>query len=522
MEFDLNYFTQRSFKLNINPSVRKRVDILKIYILLSSLFFLSNDIFSQNRNSIWCFGDSAGLDFSNVGSPTPFVTGMDSRGTCASIADSTGNLLFYADARANGWLQKRGIVYNKYHQPMANGDSIHSQGLYEEMIIIPKPGDANIYYLFSLSTYHYSPTGIYLSTIDMNRNNGLGEVIEKNMRISQDSVCGAMAAIKHANGRDWWLLIKSYSSIGDSMFYEFFISPDTIIQKSIAIGGNSWTPLGTLTFNKQGSKLAFVSFTGLIETFNFDRCSGTLFNSKIYHPSIFNFNNAYYFGAAFSPNSNLLYISDCRDTSNLFQFDLTALNIWNSRDTLASIYFSRAAGGNLRLAPDNKIYWSCEWDTALHTFPYPYSNDMYSQYNMNLSVINNPDIVGAGCNLNLFSVYLGGKRTYWGLPNNPDYELGSITGNPCDTINNISESFESKIKIYPNPTADWLYLSASKLSITNIKIHDIAGKLVDNIIWNKYDNGASVSFKEIPNGIYFLTVYDDDNSKKTSKVIVAH
>ena len=39
---------------------------------------------------------------------------------------------------------------------------------------------------------------------------------------------------------------------------------------------------------------------------------------------------------------------------------------------------------------------------------------MYSQYNMNLSVIENPDVVGVGCNLNLFSFYLGGKRTYWG------------------------------------------------------------------------------------------------------------
>jgi hypothetical protein len=405
---------------------------------------------------------------------------------------------------------------------MLNGDSIHSQGLYEEMIIIPKPGCSNIYYLFSLSIYHYNPTGIYLSTIDIDRNGGLGEVVEKNVRLSSDSVSGAMAAIKHANGRDWWLLVKSYSSIGDSLFYEFLITPDTILGKNISIGGISWTSLGTLTFNKTGSKLAYVSFTGLIETFNFDRCSGLLFHSRVMHPNIINFNNSYYSGAAFSPNSNVLYISDCKDTSNLFQFDLTAANVWNTIDTLASIYFSRGAGGNLRLAPDNKIYWSCEWDTAQHTFPYPYSNDMYSQYNMNLSVINNPDILGSGCNLNLFSVYLGGKRTYWGLPNNPDYELGSLTGCPCDTINNVIENGEPDAYIYPNPTHDKLYLSINASRLTKIEVYDISGHLINQISSFLNMNEIILSFKEIDNGMYIIKVYNNAVLQKTLKVVVFH
>ncbi|MBL0341878.1 MAG: hypothetical protein IPP71_13625 [Bacteroidetes bacterium] len=60
-----------------------------------------------------------------------------------------------------------------------------------------------------------------------------------------------------------------------------------------------------------------------------------------------------------------------------------------------------------------------------YNFPYPYP-DIYNMYNMNLSVINQPDSLGATCDFQPYSFYLGGKRTYVGLPNNPDYELGPL------------------------------------------------------------------------------------------------
>ncbi|MBL0072785.1 MAG: hypothetical protein IPP34_13675 [Bacteroidetes bacterium] len=50
--------------------------------------------FAQNRNSIWVFGDSSMVDFGNAGSPVIGVSGMDGRGSCVSIADTAGNLLF--------------------------------------------------------------------------------------------------------------------------------------------------------------------------------------------------------------------------------------------------------------------------------------------------------------------------------------------------------------------------------------------------------------------------------------------
>ncbi|MBK8363838.1 MAG: hypothetical protein IPL24_09160 [Bacteroidetes bacterium] len=119
--------------------------------LLNTIFGIILITFSaeaQNRNSIWCFGDSAGIDFRNISMPVPISTGMDSRGTCASISDSLGSLLFYAYAAPDGTWPPNGKVYNANHQIMLNGDSINGAGMYDEMIIIPKPGNSSIYYLF--------------------------------------------------------------------------------------------------------------------------------------------------------------------------------------------------------------------------------------------------------------------------------------------------------------------------------------------------------------------------------------
>ena len=469
-------------------------------IFLYFIFFIS--VYSQNRNSIWCFGDSAGIDFRNVSMPVPISTSLDTRGSCLSVSDSLGNLLFYAGTRANGSPARTGIIYNMNHEIMQNGDSIEGQGWYHELLIIPFPSDLNKYFLFSLNitTIH----DFHYSIIDMNEDNGLGAVVSKNILIKNDSVCDAMTAVKHGNGRDWWVIIKSWGNPTDFTFYEYLITPDTIEERIIEAGTNSNTGLGTLCFSKDGNKLAFVSFRGVIEIFDFDRCTGEFLNVKIVHPQ-WNLNYAQYFGAAFSPSGNLLYISDTNEESRLFQFDLTASDVWASRETLATITTTRNAGGNLKLGPDDKIYWSCAYYIG-GAFPYPYADSVYHTENMNLSVINDPDIQGQGCNFSLFSFYLGGKRTYWGLPNNPDYELGALWGSSCDSLTNgITEPIDDKklFQIYPNPFENEITIHSIYPINGKLIIQDELGKVLftENFSGNK---NFILSF--LPAGIYFFSI----------------
>ena len=133
---------------------------------------------------------------------------------------------------------------------------------------------------------------------------------------------------------------------------------------------------------------------------------------------------------------------------------------------------------------------------------------------MNLSVINNPDVQGIGCNLTLFSFNLGGKRTYWGLPNNPDYELGALWGSLCDSLTNgINEPIGEKklFQIYPNPLED---------EITIHSIYPIKGKLIildelgKVLLAEYFSENKTFNLSFLPAGIYLFSI---ETEKKVFK-----
>ena len=158
--------------------------------------------FSQDRNSVWVFGDSAGIDFSNLSNPIPFSSGMDGRGSCASIADTNGHLQCYAFT--NGTSDWSTLVMNNQHLQMLNGHSITGLAWYNELVIIPR--DSNKYFLFSYGSDTPNNDGLYYSLIDMNSNGGLGSVIAKNVQLNPNRIGDCLTAVKHGNGRDWWVI----------------------------------------------------------------------------------------------------------------------------------------------------------------------------------------------------------------------------------------------------------------------------------------------------------------------------
>lgn len=64
-----------------------------LYALFIVLFIGILPVKAQ-RNNIWCFGDSSGINFNNGGVPSPISIAFRTRGTCVSISDLLGNLLF--------------------------------------------------------------------------------------------------------------------------------------------------------------------------------------------------------------------------------------------------------------------------------------------------------------------------------------------------------------------------------------------------------------------------------------------
>src|SRR5689334_6920422 len=105
------------------------------FVLLFILIFCLSNSYAQKQNNIWCFGDSAGINFNGtIG--VPIFTSVDSRGSCVSVCDTNGNLLFYANTRAT-IAGNTTLVFNRQNQLMQNGTGIVGEGWYHELIILP-------------------------------------------------------------------------------------------------------------------------------------------------------------------------------------------------------------------------------------------------------------------------------------------------------------------------------------------------------------------------------------------------
>jgi hypothetical protein len=499
-------------------------------LLILLLVIQSSSLFSQaRRDAVWCFGDSVLIDF-NQTPPTLDYCSTRNRGTACSISDSSGGLLFYSHTYYypfwQAGLTPLGVVYNKNHQLMENGDSVFARAWYKEMIIIPDPINAFRYYLFHTGVTLYNK--LYYSIIDLSLNGGLGMVIDKNIMV--DSLIGkgltdGLAAIKHGNGRDWWVIFRTLNEdfTRDNPVYKFLISPSGVSSASIQyIGYSTNTNSLNLYFNHKGDQMLLINVLGLMELYNFDRCSGLLTNLRTIHqenPSVPI--NTYFWSAEFSSNDSVLYVStNDLSVSYLYQYNLFATNISASKILLDSLY-APGNGGDLKLALDGRIYWAGAYYNGF-TWPYPYPDSMYNQYNMNLSVINEPNLLGQACDFQKYSFYLGGHRSYLGLPNNPNYDMIAKGGSICDTLGlpNDIEEYQSKgrLQVYPNPASSSISLSydAKTNSAAEIRITDMMGR----IVLQKPLMSSMIDIRSLSDGVYFLQLYIDEQFYSMQKITI--
>ena len=492
------------------------------------VFFLAMSFYAtaQNRNSVWCFGDSAGINFSNINNPVPFTSSVEGRGSCVSIADNNGNLLFYS----NTWMYTaRTIVWNALNDTMTNSYPMGGGGGFNDIQIVPFPDGQNKYYLF-YQNFAGSMDGIFYAIIDMNTvwgTPGLGEVIIKGQQITNHRIADCLQAVKHGNGRDWWLVTKfsdanhttynrfavflvTPNGISTPVFYDFNDAMDMDFQKII--------------FNNSYTKIMNINLYGYMCEFDFDRCSGVISNPHVIYPEITSlpYNRVFWEGA-YSPNDSVFYIATNRYplflNCYLLQFDLTASDIPASCDTLDDYLFPIEPGA-VRLAPDGKIYYSRAYlSPGVNSFPY--ADSMYNYINMNLSVINEPDNLGAACNYQPFSFYLGGKRTYYSLPNNPNYELGALIGSVCDTITGIapSPSLErGEVRIFPNPVNTVLTITGLKADDNTLTVYDGTGKCIYKT--DVHNEQHSLNVSSYPSGIYLLVTQSPSGNIHKAKFAV--
>lgn len=498
----------------------------KILLSLFVLVNFSNYLFSQNRENTWMlgqgiFGDTnrlkCGIHFDN-GSAEVFSIKRDIGFVDCStgICDTSGALQFYF----NGI-----ILNNKLNRQMENSDSLNSgpyngnnwpdaEGtlILEGATTIPRPDHPNQYFLIYQNINYLGPIFGYpslhlrYSLVDMRRDSGMGGIVPgKRLRsIVNDTLeQGAIAACKHANGRDWWIIEKD---VIKNKYYKVLVTPDSMFVSSQSIGIEFYMVNFGIwaAFSPDGSKYAFLvsDFNGTdsIEVMNFDRCTGEFSN-----PIFWRLPNTYGVSCIFSPNSRFLY---CVQNNNLYQYDTDASDIPSSLikvdtfdGTIDSTDGIPAWFAQSQLAPDEKIYVGT-WGSFLA-----------------LSVINQPDSLGKACNFAQHSFALPFYN--FCTPYYPNYDLEMLLGSGCDTITSVSNKPNDnwQFKVYPNPLNQWLNIEYQSQENLQCEIFDVTGRLVTHFTLYPYFKSSMYDMSGLPQGIYILKATDKEGKSAERKIV---
>ncbi|MDR6966959.1 gliding motility-associated-like protein [Flavobacterium arsenatis] len=393
----------------------------KIFSFL--LLLMSGFCFSQGEANFWYFGDNCGLNF-NSGSPTVIHDGeLSTEEGCSSISTPFGELLFYTDGMN---------VYDKSHQIMPNGTGLYGNiSSTQSSIILPKPGSSSIYYIFTVP--NLGTGALRYSEVDMELNNGLGDVNEvKNVSLISP-VCEKLTVVRNSEGNGFWVITHGFSGMfsdtGDS-FFSFSVTsegvnPNPVIsQVGAVIDGLLYHTIGYLKVSPNGKKIISANYGLLTELFDFNRETGQITN-----PKIISTNHSCY-GVEFSLSGNLVYLTtgEGAKLDELHQYDLTVQDIPSSK----KIIHTESDGGEmyaLQMAPDFKIY------VAMSGTNY-------------LSVINDPEVLGTGCNFARNSIDVSPGVVMNGLPQfNQSYFYGSILADNLCLGSSTAFKFLSDIEI---------------------------------------------------------------------------
>lgn len=397
-----------------------------ILILMAGLLGSSTEGFAQYnlaKNKMWAFGYRYGLDFNGINAPSPLITNINVQSDTstiygegnASVCDDDGQLLFYSNG-SRVWDRTNALMPGNLNCLHGQGDTADklTTSTSNGAVIVPIPGRKDQYYLFSLTGLSPLVTAndsrLFYSVIDMDLNNGYGDIVPGKKWIQLDSLLTEkMVAVQGTCGRIWLVVhdrdtsaFKAYEISSSGLdtqpvitYAGAYRNLPTYIQGAPA---NLSYMLGQMTASPDGKKLAAAySNAGVAVVYDFDGATGVVSNELVVD-SLANF----WYGCSFSPNSKMVYFSNYGPNdsvhSMIYQFNLGLSSnpaIQNSKYKVG-----RHTQSQLRLGPDGKIYFR-----AIAT---------------GLGWIGNPDNAGVGCNF--YAPTIPGIV----YPNSPNFAQGFL------------------------------------------------------------------------------------------------
>ena len=376
-------------------------------------FILTSFTYAQESDN-WYFGFGAGLNFSTEPPTVLFDGQINQTEGCATISDNQGNLLFYTD----------GIrVWNKNHVIMPNGfDLMGSPTSAQSSIIVPFPGQNCTKYYIVTVDQRFGSNGVRYSLVDLTLDSGMGDIVgsQKNIHLYGTNTTESICIAKHSNGTDFWVIGKP---VNTGEFYAYHVSSSgfnmvPVISNTPFVPDANW---GSVKMSPNNQLLAAChnqnsSSGGGVYVFSFDDTTGLI--SLIFKDSDLAIRRWAY-SVEFSPDNSLLYFTRVATDPSIYQYNINVADntdFVNSRQVVGTTLNAGVNNeiiGTLQRASNGKIY------VALMNSP-------------SLGIINNPNILGAGCNYQDQAQDLGGGISRHGLPSFPTFLVNpSIVFSPA-------------------------------------------------------------------------------------------
>lgn len=503
---------------------------MKNLTALFIFFSLAGDeVYSQGKANNWLLGYNTLTDSftsfpkarlvidSITASIIPEIRKMPFNGNQANISDENGNLLM----ATNGcW------VSNSTGDTMLNGTDINPGGFVTGYcsdhggfihprlsIFFQNPGDSSKYLLFhqagNLALNNFMSSELYYSIIDLALDSGRGGIVPggKNLFAIQDTLNLGLAACKHANGRDWWIVIMKNDS---DLIYSFLLTSAGISNLTLQhLNLPSHVDYsGQPVFSPDGTKFSYSKFDGNspyythnVGLVDFDRCNGIFSNPRYYDLT----DSSFSMGICFSPNSKYLY--SCSFT-HVFQIntDSSIIDTIATFDGFASPFPPfYTVFWTMYLGPNGKIYISTSGTLDLH-------------------YINYPDSLGTSCDVKQHAIHLPCYESRSDV-NHPNYYLGPIIGSTCDSLAHVgineTDKYDFHFSVSPNPVSEG-HLKIFYLLPQNkpgwFKLYDAMGREVYKLPLPPWSTLQQITFPQLADGIYHAVIFSDD--KRIGKKVV--
>jgi hypothetical protein len=492
-------------------------------LFIAIIFILgSSESYSQKEDYNWAIGNYSEeptseifgigyFNFDDEGLKFKMNNRLVSFGvTNSAISDNEGNPLYYSNGMD---------IYDSECSIIPNGDSINYNNYWklwrvdtdkgkisfglrlpQGMIMLPYPGHKDSIIWIAANYKLVQPTrfieGLFVGVVDTKKTT----VISQEKFRTSDSLNLNIQACRHANGRDWWIVIPA---INHNKYYTYLLDPQGMHFQHVDYFKTNY-PLssGQAFFSPIGDKYvigeqeAFIASNGHLSIFDFDRSTGKLTNLRYKKHAML----ASFCGCSFSPDGTKLYFTNFED---LFQLDMTKDNPLDHMKLIAKsdLFLSDYGNGStfvngfvfLNLAPDGKLYG-------------PGGNTFHSH------IIEYPDEEGEACNVRQHALKTVSNGL--GTPNFPNFRLGPLDGSPADTLG-----------LDNNPIAKFRY-EADTADHLKVRFTDLSYFRPEKWTWDFGDGstfeGKKPYWHEFPkNGTYnvCLTVSNENSSNTTCRLV---